>query len=68
MIINIRVYSYLQEVRKVNQMDQARGIISVPSAGGTGVVILTGTAKKKVAEQKNKGKHHIISISLYLCA
>ncbi|CAH2043934.1 unnamed protein product, partial [Iphiclides podalirius] len=46
-----------QEVRKVNQIDQSRGLISVPSAGGgTGVVILTGTAKKKVAEQKNKGE------------
>ncbi|XP_053610456.1 probable ATP-dependent RNA helicase DDX46 [Plodia interpunctella] len=45
-----------QEVRKVNQIDQARGLISVPSTGGTGVVILTGTAKKKVAEQKNKGE------------
>lgn len=46
--------TYLQEVRKVNQLDQARGI-SVPTTGGTGVVILTGTAKKKVTEQKNKG-------------
>ncbi|CAH2231608.1 jg14330 [Pararge aegeria aegeria] len=46
-----------QEVRKVNELDQARGIISVPSTGGgTGVVILTGTAKKKVTEQKNKGE------------
>ncbi|XP_064073500.1 probable ATP-dependent RNA helicase DDX46 [Vanessa tameamea] len=45
-----------QEVRKVNQMDQSRGIISVPTAGGTGVMILTGTAKKKVSEQKNKGE------------
>ncbi|KPI99883.1 putative ATP-dependent RNA helicase DDX46 [Papilio xuthus] len=46
-----------QEVRKVNQMDQSRGLLSVPTAGGgTGVVILTGTAKKKVAEQKNKGE------------
>ncbi|XP_061379196.1 probable ATP-dependent RNA helicase DDX46 [Danaus plexippus] len=44
-----------QEVRKVNQLDQARGI-SVPTTGGTGVVILTGTAKKKVTEQKNKGE------------
>ncbi|XP_059052645.1 probable ATP-dependent RNA helicase DDX46 [Achroia grisella] len=44
-----------QEVRKVNQMDQARGI-SVPTTGGTGVVILTGTAKKNVSEQKNKGE------------
>lgn len=49
-------FKYFQEVRKVNQIDQSRGLISVPSAGGgTGVVILTGTAKKKVAEQKNKG-------------
>lgn len=39
-------------------MDQSRGLLSVPSAGGgTGVVILTGTAKKKVAEQKNKGMY-----------
>ncbi|XP_028165550.1 probable ATP-dependent RNA helicase DDX46 isoform X1 [Ostrinia furnacalis] len=45
-----------QEVRKVNQMDQAKGIISVPTTGGTGIVILTGTAKKKVTEQKNKGE------------
>ncbi|XP_041981934.1 probable ATP-dependent RNA helicase DDX46 [Aricia agestis] len=45
-----------QEVRKVNELDQSRGIISVPSAGGTGVVILTGTAKKKVTEEKNKGE------------
>ncbi|XP_013180110.1 PREDICTED: probable ATP-dependent RNA helicase DDX46 [Papilio xuthus] len=46
-----------QEVRKVNQMDQSRGLLSVPTAGGgTGVVILTGTAKKKVVEQKNKGE------------
>ncbi|CAH0680205.1 unnamed protein product [Chilo suppressalis] len=46
-----------QEVRKVNQMDQTRGMISVPSsAGGTGIVILTGTAKKKVTETKNKGE------------
>ncbi|XP_068618148.1 probable ATP-dependent RNA helicase DDX46 [Battus philenor] len=46
-----------QEVRKVNQIDQSRGLISVPTVGGgTGVVILTGTAKKKVAEQKNKGE------------
>ncbi|CAG9788810.1 unnamed protein product [Diatraea saccharalis] len=45
-----------QEVRKVNQMDQTRGMISVPTTGGTGVVILTGTAKKKVSETKNKGE------------
>lgn len=44
-----------QEVRKVNQLDQSRGILSVPTQGGTGIVILTGTAKKKVTEQKNKG-------------
>ncbi|XP_045451396.1 probable ATP-dependent RNA helicase DDX46 [Melitaea cinxia] len=44
-----------QEVRKVNQIDQARGI-SVPTTGGTGVMIVTGTAKKKVSEQKNKGE------------
>ncbi|XP_063386558.1 probable ATP-dependent RNA helicase DDX46 [Cydia fagiglandana] len=44
-----------QEVRKVNQMDQQRGM-TVPTNGGTGVVILTGTAKKKVTEQKNKGE------------
>ncbi|KAJ0174552.1 hypothetical protein K1T71_009660 [Dendrolimus kikuchii] len=45
-----------QEVRKVNQMDAARGLISVPTTGGTGVVILTGTAKKKVTEEKKKGE------------
>ncbi|XP_073962013.1 pre-mRNA processing factor 5 [Choristoneura fumiferana] len=44
-----------QEVRKVNQMDQQRGL-TVPTNGGTGIVILTGTAKKKVSEQKNKGE------------
>lgn len=44
-----------QEVRKVNQIDQARGI-SVPTTGGTGIMIVTGTAKKKVSEQKNKGE------------
>lgn len=44
-----------QEVRKVNQMDQARGIINVPTTGGT-VEVVTGTAKKKVTEQKNKGE------------
>lgn len=38
----------------MNQMDQARGIINVPTTGGT-VVVVTGTAKKKVTEQKNKG-------------
>lgn len=46
-----------QEVRKVNQMDQQRGL-TVPTNGGTGIVILTGTAKKKVTEQKNKGNIH----------
>lgn len=45
-----------QEVRKVNHIDQSRGIISVPTTGGTGVMILTGTAKKRVTEQKNKGE------------
>ncbi|KOB73592.1 DEAD box RNA helicase [Operophtera brumata] len=45
-----------QEVRKVNQLDQSRGILSVPTQGGTGIVILTGTAKKMVKEQKNKGE------------
>ncbi|XP_047031906.1 probable ATP-dependent RNA helicase DDX46 [Helicoverpa zea] len=45
-----------QEVRKVNQMDQARGIINVPTTTGGTVVVLTGTAKKKVTEQKNKGE------------
>lgn len=47
-----------QEVRKVNQMDQQRGL-TVPTNGGTGIVILTGTAKKKVTEQKNKGNIHL---------
>lgn len=42
-------------MRKVNQIDQARGIINVPTTGGT-VVVVTGTAKKKVSEQKNKGR------------
>ncbi|KAL4711522.1 hypothetical protein ACJJTC_000538 [Scirpophaga incertulas] len=45
-----------QEVRKVNQIDQSRGVINMPTTGGTGVVILTGTAKKKVTETKNKGE------------
>ncbi|GBP30557.1 Probable ATP-dependent RNA helicase DDX46 [Eumeta japonica] len=39
-----------EEVRKVNQMDQARGIISGP-ATGTGVVILTG----ELIEQNQDG-------------
>lgn len=46
----------LQEVRKVNQMDQSRGMISVPSSGAGTVVVLTGTAKKKNTETKNKGE------------
>ncbi|VVC90009.1 unnamed protein product [Leptidea sinapis] len=41
-----------QEVRKVNQIDQARGIMPSPDSG---VVILSGTAKK-VTEQKDKGE------------
>ena len=45
----------------MNQIDQSRGIISVPTIGGTGVMILTGTAKKKVTEQKNKGKIYIVT-------
>ncbi|XP_022120983.1 probable ATP-dependent RNA helicase DDX46 [Pieris rapae] len=44
-----------QEVRKVNQIDHARGIINLPSSDSS-VVILTGTAKKQVTEQKNKGE------------
>ncbi|CAG4952425.1 unnamed protein product [Colias eurytheme] len=53
--------AYMQEVqqaiRKVNQIDQARGIINLPSSmDDSSVVILTGTAKKQVSEQKNKGE------------
>ncbi|KAI5642046.1 DEAD/DEAH box helicase domain-containing protein [Phthorimaea operculella] len=45
-----------QEVRKVNQLDQARGITVPTTTGGGTVVVLTGTAKKKVSETKNKGE------------
>ncbi|CAG9112131.1 unnamed protein product [Plutella xylostella] len=46
-----------QEVRKVNQIDQARGVINLPNSTGVpGVVILSGPSKKKVTEQKNKGE------------
>lgn len=48
----------LQEVRKVNKLDQARGIIDGKKGqplANPGVVILSGNATK-TQEQKNKGK------------
>lgn len=45
-------------------MDQARGVINVPTTTGGTVVVLTGTAKKKVTEQKNKGKEETFENTL----
>lgn len=48
----------------MNRIDQARGVINLPSSD-SGVVILTGTAKKQVTEQKNKGYSYQIKDQIF---